>query len=292
MKYNENKDKLTISGITNFNIEQILECGQCFRFNKIEAMHYEIIALGKVLNIKQVNDEVTFYPCNKADFIKTWSNYFDMDTDYNLIIQTIAKNDEILKKATDYGKGIRILNQDPYETIISFIISQNNNIARIKGIISNMAEKYGKELKNGYAFPLVEELNVAKEEDLFNLKTGFRAKYIRDCLDKLTSGEVNLDIIDSLSTDELLSYLTKIKGVGQKVGDCVMLFSMGRREVFPTDVWVKRVMETLYFNSVDTNIKDIHNFAKEKWGHLAGYAQQYLFYYARSLKIGTDKEKN
>ena len=291
MKYYELNNTLIIEDADCFNIEEILECGQCFRFEKLGELEYKIIAYGKVFYIKQEGNKVEMYPCSESEYESIWKNYFDMDRDYNEIKEKVSENDEIMKKATEYAGGIRILNQEPYECLMSFIISQNNNIPRIKGIISRMAEKYGKKAGDDHLFPTLEEIKCASEEDLFSLRMGFRAKYIRDCIDKLLSGEVNLGEIDEMSTEELLKMLLKIKGVGQKVADCTMLFSMGRREVFPTDVWVKRVMEHLYFRGEDTNIKDIHAFAKEKWGELAGYAQQYLFYYARSLKIGTDKEK-
>lgn len=291
MKYYEHNNTLVIEDVNCFNIEEILECGQCFRFEKKGELEYKIIAYGKVLNISQNENRVEMYPCSKYEYENIWQNYFDMNRDYDEIKARISDNDEIMKKATHYAGGIRILNQEPYECLISFIISQNNNIPRIKGIISRMAEKYGKKADEDYLFPTLDEIKKASEEDLFALRMGFRAKYIRDCIDKLLSGEVDLGKIESLSTEELLKMLLKIKGVGQKVADCTMLFSMGRREVFPTDVWIKRVMEHLYFNGMETNIKDIHKFAKDKWGDLAGYAQQYLFYYARSLKIGTDKNK-
>lgn len=291
MKYYELNNTLIIEDVNCFNIEEILECGQCFRFEKKGELSYKIIAYGKVLNIVQEGNRVEMFPCSQKEYESIWKNYFDMDRDYNEIKIKVSKNDEIMKKATDYAGGIRILNQEPYECLMSFIISQNNNIPRIKGIISRMAEKYGKKEGEDYLFPALEEIKNASEEDLFGLRMGFRAKYIKDCIDKLLSGEVGFDKIDELSTEELLKMLLKIKGVGQKVADCTMLFSMGRREVFPTDVWVKRVMEHLYFDGKDTNIKDIHSFAKDKWGELAGYAQQYLFYYARSLKIGTEKGK-
>lgn len=291
MEYREFNNTLIIEDVTSFNIEEILECGQCFRFEKLDELEYKIVAYGKVLFIKQTGNRVELSPCNIEDYENIWKNYFDMDTDYEKIKYEVSKNDDIMKKAVEYAGGIRLLNQEPYECLLSFIISQNNNIPRIKGIIGRMAEKYGKSCDGEYLFPTLDELNIASVEDLFELRMGFRAKYIRDCLDKLKSGEVNLNIIYDITTPELLEMLLKIKGVGQKVADCTMLFSMGRREVFPTDVWVKRVMEHLYFNGQETNIKEIHSFAKEKWGSLAGFAQQYLFYYARSLKIGTDKEK-
>lgn len=291
MKYYEVNNSLIIEDAKCFNIEEILECGQCFRFEKIGELEYKIVAYGRVLNIMQVGNKVEMYPCCMEDFENIWKNYFDLGRDYSSIKNKISENDNIMKKAVEYAGGIRLLNQEPYECLLSFIISQNNNIPRIKGIIARMSEKYGTKSGELFLFPTLEELNIASEEDLFELRMGFRAKYIRDCLDKLYSKEVDLNIINQLSTEELLKMLLKIKGVGQKVADCTMLFSMGRREVFPTDVWVKRVMEYLYFNGVETNIKDIHSFAKEKWGELAGYAQQYLFYYARSLKIGTGDKK-
>lgn len=291
MKYYELNNTLILEDVNCFNIEEILECGQCFRFEKINELEYKIVAYGKVLNIKQTGNKVIMSPCTAEDYENIWKRYFDMDRDYNEIKIKVSENDPIMKEAVEYAGGIRLLNQDPYECLLSFIISQNNNIPRIKGIIERMAEKYGTKSGDNYLFPNLCQLNTASEDDLFELKMGFRAKYIRDCLDKLISGEVELDIINDLTTEELLNMLLKIKGVGQKVADCTMLFSMGRREVFPTDVWVKRVMEHLYFDGNETNIKDIHKFAKDKWGKLAGYAQQYLFYYARSLKIGTERKK-
>ena len=268
-----------------------MECGQCFRFEKIENLKYKIVAYGKVLYITQTEDSVEFTPCNKEDFENIWYDYFDLDTDYNNIIEEISKNDPIMKSATEYADGIRLLNQEPYECLLSFIISQNNNIPRIKKIIKAMAETYGKSLGDEYAFPRIEEIENVTVEDLMELRMGFRAKYIFDCISKLKNGEVDLSKADTLNTDDLRKELISIKGVGQKVADCVLLFSLKRRETFPTDVWIKRVMEHLYFNDEEKDIKEIHAYAQEKWGEYCGYAQQYLFYYARSLKIGTDKEK-
>lgn len=313
MEYYEKENSVVLKNVKNFNIEEILECGQCFRFEKIENLKYKIVAYGKVLYITQTEDSVEFTPCNKEDFENIWYDYFDLDTDYNNIIEEISKNDPIMKSATEYADGIRLLNQEPYECLLSFIISQNNNIPRIKKIIKamaetygkslgsyinavnqgwgGMAETYGKSLGDEYAFPRLEEIENATVEDLMELRMGFRAKYIFDCISKLKNGEVDLSKANTLNTDDLRKELLSIKGVGQKVADCVLLFSLKRRETFPTDVWIKRVMEHLYFNDEEKDIKEIHAYAQEKWGKYCGYAQQYLFYYARSLKIGTDKEK-
>ena len=289
MDYKQIDNKVVLYNAKNFNIEEILECGQCFRFEKKSELHYKVVAMDRVLFIKQCGYDVEFYPCTKADFENIWIHYFDLETDYGYIKKAVS-NDDIMQRATEYAGGIRLLNQSPFECLLSFIISQNNNIPRIKGIIAKMAEKYGTKYGDEYLFPTLEQLLCATTDELYELKMGFRAKYIYDAIDKIKTGVVDLNKIDELSTDELKAMLIKIKGVGVKVADCTMLFSMNRRDVFPTDVWIKRVMEYFYFNGEPTDIGTIHSFAKDKWGDLAGYAQQYLFYYARSLKIGT-KEK-
>lgn len=286
MKYIEENEKIIMTDFDSFNIEEILECGQCFRFEKLENMHYTIVANGKVLNIKQIENKVEFYPCNKEDFENIWINYFDLETDYNKIKDSL-KDDPIVKKAIEYAEGIRILNQEPFECLISFIISQNNRIPMIKQVIKNISEKYGEKCEENYIFPTLEQLKKATPEELKLCKTGFRDKYILDAIQNIENGNVNLQNLFNLSSDLAKEELLKIKGVGTKVADCVLLFSLKKNDVFPTDVWVKRVMEYFYFNEQDTPIKQIHSFAKEKWGDLAGYAQQYLFYYARSEKIGT-----
>ncbi|MGN1317694.1 MAG: DNA-3-methyladenine glycosylase family protein [Lachnospirales bacterium] len=289
MKYEEINNKVILTDLEDFNIEEILECGQFFRYEKIDKLYYKIVAMNKVLNIKQVGNSAELYPCTLEEFESIWYDFFDFRTDYGKIKKEIS-NDEIMLKATKYASGIRLLNQDKFECLLSFIISQNNNIPRIKGIIERLSETYGTKLGDKYLFPTLRELENADIDSLYELRMGFRAKYIYDAIEKIKTKEVNLDITDNLDTESLLNMLLKIKGVGQKVADCAMLFSMKRREVFPTDVWVKRVMEELYFNKEETNIKIIHDFAKNKWGNLSGFAQQYLFYYARSLKIGTEKK--
>ncbi len=286
MKYIQENEKILMTEFDSFNIEEILECGQCFRFDKIDNMHYIIVAHSKVLNIKQEDNKVIFYPCTKADFENIWINYFDLKTDYRKIKKQL-ENDDILKKAIEYAKGIRILNQEPFECLISFIISQNNRIPMIKQVIKNISERYGVKDGDYYLFPDIDKFNKATTEELRLCKTGFRDKYILDAIDKISKNLINLENLYNMSSEDAKNELLKIKGVGTKVADCVLLFSLKKNDVFPTDVWIKRVMEYFYFDGQDTPIKQIHSFAKEKWGDLSGYAQQYLFYYARSEKIGT-----
>ena len=207
MRYTEKDGKIILSGLDSFDISQILECGQCFRFEKLGEKEYKIIAMGRALYIKQNADMAELYPCSLSDYENIWRNYFDMDTDYEAIKNKVSVNDDIMQKAVEYGGGIRLLNQEPYECLISFIISQNNNIPRIKGIISRMSVKYGTEADGEFMFPTLEQLADVSEEELFSLRMGFRARYIRDCLDRLISGSVSLERAKKLPTDELLSML-------------------------------------------------------------------------------------
>lgn len=281
MKYTDNNGNLRVSGLRDFNLMEILECGQCFRFEKEDELKYTITALGRTLTVSQSGDSLTLYSCTEKEFKEKWHHYFDLDTDYAEIKRKISENDEIMQAAVDYAGGIRLLNQQPYECLLSFIISQNNNIPRIKGIIAKMSEKYGTD----GSFPTLEQLKDVTEEQLFALKMGFRNKYIYDAVKCLYDGSVQLDALFGMDTDNARRELMKIKGVGPKVADCVLLFSLGHRNVFPIDVWVRRVISSLYFNGEEQSLKTIARFAEDKWGELSGYAQQYLFYFARSGKM-------
>ncbi len=275
--YMDGKD-LVVDGLRDFNIEEILECGQCFRFFKLGDLKYSIRALGRELTLEQTGNSLKLFNCGAEEFETKWRHYFDMDRDYGAIKEKISRNDSIMSAAVDYAGGIRLLNQESYECLLSFIISQNNNIPRIKGIIASMSEVYGSEGN----FPTLKELENVTPEELFALKMGFRNKYIYDAVHRLLSGEVSLDKLEDMPCNEAREELKKIKGVGNKVADCVLLFSLGHREVFPIDVWVRRVVSELYFDGQEQSLNTISDFARDKWGDLAGYAQQYLFYYARS----------
>lgn len=278
MKFCDKNGSVTVSELKDFNLTEILECGQCFRFEKLGDLKYTITALGKTITAEQTGDTLTLSNCTLIEFDQKWHHYFDLETDYSEIKDAISQNDEIMQAAVGYAGGIRLLNQEPYECLLSFIISQNNNIPRIKGIISAMSQKYGTDNN----FPTLEELQNVTEDELFALKMGFRNKYIYDAVKCLKSGKVTLDHLFDTDTDAARNELIKIKGVGPKVADCVLLFSLGHRDVFPIDVWVRRVISNLYFDGKEQSLKTIAAFAKDKWGNLAGYAQQYLFYFARS----------
>jgi len=286
MEYTQKENKIIMSKFDSFDIKEILECGQCFRFDKIDENYYSIVAFNKVLYIKQKEDIVEFEPCSINDFENIWIDYFDLKTDYNEIKNKLSKDDKVMADAINFANGIRILNQQSWECLISFIISQNNRIPMIKQAIKNISQKYGTQLGDYYLFPTIHQIKNADEDGLKNCKTGFRAKYIIDAIENVTNGNINFDNFENMTTEQARENLMSIKGVGPKVADCVLLFSLKRKEVFPTDVWIKRVMQYFYFNREEVSIKKIHEKARQTWGNYAGYAQQYLFYYARDLKIG------
>lgn len=287
---------IIIKNVDSFVISQTLECGQCFRFEKIGEENYIVTALGKLLHIYFDKENIVFENTSTDDFKNIWNRYFDFERDYKTIKTNLSTMDETLFQAVKYAPGIRILNQEFFECLISFIISQNNRIPMIKKVVANISAKYGKYIGeyNGekyFSFPKPEELANATESDLMECKTGFRAKYIIDAVKKYNNGEFDSEKISGLSTDELRKKLMEINGVGPKVADCVMLFSLSRSDAFPTDVWVKRVMSYFYFSGVDTSLKEIQKMAKEKFGGYEGFAQQYLFNYAREFKIGAAEKK-
>ncbi|WP_194191810.1 DNA-3-methyladenine glycosylase family protein [Clostridium chrysemydis] len=291
VKYEENK--VILEGVKNFNIKQILECGQCFRWEKIKEMDYIIIAFGKVIEVIQEGDNVTILNSNKEDFKNIWFKYFDLERDYGKIKDELSK-DETLKLSVEYGYGIRLLNQEPFELLISFIISARNSIPSIKKTISKISERFGEKIEyNGetyYTFPTPEELKDATEDDIRETGASFRSKYIVDTVKNINSdldiedGIYNLCRIEGLSDDDCHKALQEFKGVGAKVADCIMLFSMGKYSGFPVDVWVKRAMMHFY-DAEEGSLNKIRIFARDRFKNLAGFAQQYLFYYARENGI-------
>lgn len=286
MDYLIKNNKIIINQM-DFNIKQTLECGQSFRFAEIDEHTFKIIAHNKALTITSNNNTIEFINTTEDDFLNIWTNYFDLQTDYSIIKNTLSSNDDVMKKCISFGDGIRILRQDPFEIIITFIISQNNRIPMIKKVIENLSTNYGSKINDiDYAFPTYEQLKNITIEQLNELKTGFRSKYIRDFLDKIEDNTIDIQYLYTLEYDELKKELMKIKGVGSKVSDCIILFGFSITNAFPVDVWIKRVVEYFYFDNQDTKKELIETFGKSKFNKLGGYAQQYLFYYARELQIG------
>lgn len=291
VKYEDNK--IILEGVKNFNIKQILECGQCFRWEKVKEMDYIIIAFGKVIEVIQEDDTVTILNTSKDDFNNIWVKYFDLERDYSKIKEELSK-DEILNLSVEYGYGIRLLNQEAFELLISFIISARNSIPSIKKTIAKISERWGEEIEyNGekyYTFPTPEALKNVTEDEIRETGASFRSKYIVDTVKNVNAdlenkdGVFNLERIQKLEDDECHKALQEFKGVGAKVADCIMLFSMAKYSGFPVDVWVKRAMMHFY-NAEEGSLNKIRIFGRDRFGNLAGFAQQYLFYYARENGI-------
>lgn len=288
MQIEEKNGNLILTKVKDFNIEQILECGQCFHFVKLKDMEYVTVAYDKALHIKQESDTVILYDTDMNDYNSLWKKYFDMDTDYGKIKKYLKENCKELTDAIREKSGIRILRQDFTETLLSFIISQNKQIPHIKQIVACISKEYGRlagviEGQEFYSFPKLEELLRITEDDFRSLKTGFRAPYLCDAISHLKEwGE--MESFADLSYEEAKNKLMTIKGVGDKVANCVLLFGLGYTSAFPVDVWIKRIMESIYFKE-DTSKDKIMDYAKERFGEYGGYAQQYLFYFARDGKI-------
>ena len=282
------EQKYIIKNCKSFKAKDIFECGQCFRWNEEPDGSYTGIFGHNVLNVKEEKDIEITGICN-GNIEDICKSYFDLDRNYEEIKETLSLIDDNMKESIKYGEGIRILNQDLWEMIISFIISANNNIPRIKGIIERMSAKYGQEIKfrgtSYYTFPTIDELSQASVKNLKDLGLGFRDRYVYETTKKIKEGKINLENLKQEPTNEVRKQLLTLTGVGPKVADCIMLFSTLKRfDVFPVDVWVRRVMNDLYIHNEDetkVNKKQIQEIARDKFGALEGIAQQYLFYWKR-----------
>ena len=280
----------SIENNNSFDPKHIFECGQCFRWNKQDDGSYIGVFGNNVMRVEKKNDRIIFKGICNGDIKSICDEYFDLNRDYEKIKNELSLIDDFLKTSINYGRGIRILNQDLWECIISFIISANNNIPRIKKIIERISEKYGNKIcfegKDYYTFPTPKQLSKATVEDLRGLGLGFRDVRVYNTTKMILEKKVDLHILENMDNSNLIrEELLKLDGVGEKVADCIMLFStLKRLDVFPIDVWVRRVMNELYIKAEDEtkiNKKEIRKIAEEKYKNLAGIAQQYLFYWKR-----------
>ena len=284
------EQRYVLENLNSFELKDIFECGQCFRWNLQEDGSYTGVFGNNVLNIKKDNNKVVFEGICEKDIKLTVEDYFDLNRDYEKIKEQLSQIDKNMEISIKYGQGIRLLNQDLWETILSFIISANNNIPRIKGIIERLSKAYGNQItwrgKDYYTFPTAEQLKDVIVKEYRNLGLGFRDKRIYETTQMIIKGQVNLEKMqENPNTWEVREELLTLSGVGPKVADCILLFSILKRlEVFPIDVWVRRVMNDLYIKQEDeskVSKKQIEKIANEKFGDLAGLAQQYLFYWRR-----------
>jgi len=272
MKICNDAHKITYSGIKTLDIGLSLDCGQAFRWSRNEDGSWHGVAFDRAVDMIQNGDTVTISGDIRSGDEKIWADYFDLNRDYTQICEKLC-DDSYLKRAISEYSGIRILKQDEWEALCSFIISQNNNIPRIKGIVERLCATFGNDLGNGdFSFPSAEKLADKTIEDLAPLRAGFRAKYIIDAAQKVSGGEVDLLKMRTCDMDEARAELIKIKGVGAKVAECTLLYGCGRVEAFPVDVWVRRIMAELYPEGLPECTEGVE-----------GIAQQYLFHWRRNL---------
>ena len=267
-----------------FNLKYTLECGQCFRWKYADGYYVGVIK-DRVIKIRQDKDYLYVKSNNMENIENVVRDYFELDKDYESIEKRIVNVDDYVKEAIKNTSGLRHLNQDFFETIISYIISANNNIPRISKSVNEISKRYGDKIefegKEYYLFPTPKQLENVSIEDYRNCGVGFRDKYIYDTVMKINQKQVDLDSMQKMNTSNLRKELLNLMGVGPKVADCILLFSCNREEVFPIDVWVERVMEKLYFNNESTTKKKILEYATSHFGSDAGIIQQHLFYNIR-----------
>jgi N-glycosylase/DNA lyase len=290
---------IKLTEVKNFELAHIFDCGQCFRWSRQNNGNYIGVAFGKVIEVEKISEDVILHNTTEEDFKAIWEDYFDLKRDYGAIKEQLSK-DELLKSAVEFGHGIRLLQQEPFEITLSFIISANNRIPMIKRGIQNISKAWGEPLEykgeTYYSFPTVEKLKEVSIEEMADCGLGFRDKYIIDTVNKIYNSGHNtvsenvegslfdLERIKGLDDDGCHNALQSFSGIGPKVADCIMLFSMEKYSAFPVDVWVKRAMQHFYL-APDVSLKKIREFGRDKFGQLSGFAQQYLFYYARENNI-------
>lgn len=274
LEYTVKNNEIFIPTSPDFNAKQTLECGQVFRF-KQTAFGYEVYSLNHKATLICQKDGTKIV----CDDVKYFINYFDLLTDYAKIKQELNGN-AFVKNAISFGEGIRILRQDPIETIISFLISQNNNIPRIKKIIETICECYGEKCDGYFAFPTLQKLSTIPKQFFTDIKCGYRDEYLFSSIQKLASG-FNIQAIKTMPSEQANKYLTELKGVGNKVADCILLYGFYKTDVFPTDTWIKKVYSDFNPSAKNKQAVQIRNEFVKTYGNLSGYAQQYLFYSKR-----------
>ncbi len=275
MEYTKTPAGICIKKSKEFDLLQTLDCGQTFRWAPCENHNNRVggIAFRHYLELEEQEQHILFCNITEEEFLHIWAPYFDLDLDYKAIKENLCKLDPILQKAAEYAPGIRILQQEPWEALCCFILSQNNNITRIKGIVSRLCECFGEKIEGGYAFPSAQTLAACTVEDLEPIRSGFRAKYILNAAQKVADGSIVPEELKTMPLEQVRQQLMTIQGVGPKVAECAALYGLHHLNAFPMDVWMKRAMSALFPGK-----------KAEFFGSFAGIAQQYIFHYARTCK--------
>lgn len=272
------KQGILVTNVQNFELKNTFYSGQCFRWHEIENNKFAGIAFSKYIELSYIGKDLYIKHATISDFDRYWKSYFDFDTAYSSILSKF-REEKTLKKAIDFAPGIRILKQEPWEVLASFILSQINNIKRINMLVEDLSTRFGEKIVGGFAFPTAKRIARASEEELVPIKAGFRTAYLLDAADKVTNDRVVFDKLYTMEINKARKHLESIYGVGPKVADCTLLYGFYRIETMPVDIWMKRVLETYYPKGFPTQLTP--------W---AGIAQQYLFNYMRLSDKNGDKK--
>lgn len=268
-----------------FKLDETITCGQIFRFFKQEDDSYDIILKDRIINVYMDNCYLVVSSNNENDLEKIVRNYFDLDNDYDVMDEYLKKVDDKLVPAIEFSRGLKMIRQDPFETIFEYIISANNGVPQIASALNNIANKYGKKVvfneREYYLFPGFKDLKDVSIDEFRECKVGFRDKYLKSMVDKLNNNELDLNIFYELDTKDALDKLMENVGIGPKVASCILLFAYQKYDVFPIDTWVKKVMKNDYEIEGEANIR---KFATKTYGKYSGIAIQYLFNYGRNRK--------
>jgi len=282
--YEVNQNQIIVKNI-DINLTNTFFSGQTFRWQQHGEGFFGVCD-HRVIMLKKESDDLFISNIEEEYFVSKFAHYLDLDRDYDVVTHTFGF-DELLNKSMMFAPGIRVLNQDPFETLIGFIVSANNNLARIRLIMDNISKLAGTKIvyqsMNFYSFPTPLNLSRLSENELRSCGAGYRARYIKETAECIVNG-FDLEALKTMPYLEARKQLTSLAGVGNKVADCILLYSLGFANAFPLDVWTKRVIHQLYgFESKrDTEIRA---FIEKKFGKYAGIAQQYLFYYVKANKI-------
>lgn len=284
-----NKDGIVnLEQVRDFDPEQTFLCGQCFRWELLDDGCWNGSTGSHRVKLLHEGLKVTLKGTSGDVYNTVWLPYFDFDSDYSIAKSTLSDGDEVMALAIEHGQGIRLLRQEPWETLATFLISQNNGIPRIRKIVETLCVSFGERGTDPgqiSSFPSAERIASLNEDDLTVCRAGYRTEYLLRTARAISEGEVVLSELAACSYEEARNRLLRLHGVGVKVADCTLLFSGLHREAFPVDRWVLRVMNALYPGS-GADVFALQTFAAKKWGKLAGLAQEYLFYYARMKRIG------
>ena len=290
---------MQMQGVTDFNLKYTLESGQSFRWNRVEDAYYGVVE-GRILKLSAAEEGqhgitlsvASSAPEDAAQLTAFLRHYLDIERDVPSILSAVD-TDAYIHRAIQQLWGMRILNQELWETLASFILSQNNNVPRIRGIIRRLSERFGEKLTLesyvDYSFPTAATLAAAEIDEFLACGTGYRAGYLKGAAQAVVSGELSLPELKRLPYPEAKRELMQRKGIGEKVADCICLFSLGHLEALPIDVWIKRIFETLYLRRQATP-REIRDFARDYFGEGVGYAQQYLFHYVHECPNWADDE--